>query len=218
MGKMSFDWIKDNLYVAAVCDILDELGYRNQAMHQRLRPLQQEHCTFIGRARTMRWMEVDYKANENYDVEILVMDSLKPGDVVIHSQDPGGTNAPWGELMSTAAKMRGAVGCVCDSQIRDCMRIMDLEFPVFYTGIRPLDSSGRGQVMAYDVPVRCGDVLVNPNDIIYADFDGIVVIPKEAEAKVFELAKDKAHRENMSRDELMQGLTLGEVFAKYGAL
>jgi len=216
--KVKFDWIKENLYVAAVCDILDELGYKHQAMHQRLRPLQQDNCTFIGRARTMRWMEVDYKTDDNYDIEIIAMDSLKPGDVMVHSQDLAGTNAPWGELMSTAAKMRGAVGCVCDSQIRDCMRIMDLQFPVFYTGIRPLDSSSRGQVMAYDVPVRCGDVLVNPGDIVYADFDGVVVIPKEAEDKVFELAKDKAERENKSRDELLKGLTLGEVFAKYGAL
>ena len=214
----SFEWIKENLYVAAVCDILDELGYRHQAMHQRLRPLQPECCVFIGRARTMRWMEVDYTAKGNYDIEILAMDSLKPGDVVVHSQDLAGTNAPWGELMSTAAKMRGAVGCICDSQIRDCLRIMDLNFPVFYAGIRPLDSSSRGQVMAYDVPVRCGDVLVNPGDIVYADFDGVVVIPKEAEEKVFTLAQDKAHRENLSRDELLKGYTLGEVFAKYGAL
>jgi regulator of RNase E activity RraA len=218
MKNTSFEWIKENLYVAAVCDILDELGYRQQAMHQRLRPLQPDHCVFIGRARTLRWMEVDYKAEGNYDIEILAMDSLKPGDVVVHSQDLAGTNAPWGELMSTAAKMRGAVGCVCDSQIRDCLRIMELNFPVFYTGIRPLDSSSRGQVMAYDTPVRCGDVLVNPGDIVYADFDGVVVIPKEAEEKVFILARDKAQRENMSRDELLKGRTLGEVFAKYGAL
>ena len=218
MENTSFKWIKRNLYVAAVCDILDELGYNHQAMHQRLRPLQSEHCVFIGRARTMRWMEVDYKVENNYDVEIQAMDSLKPGDVVVHSQDLAGTNAPWGELMSTAAKMRGAVGCICDSQIRDCMRIMALQFPVFYTGIRPLDSSGRGQVMAYNVPVRCGDVLVNPGDIVYADFDGVVVIPKEAEEKVFALAEEKANRENLSRNELLAGKTLSEVFAKYGAL
>ena len=63
-----FEFIKKNLYVAAVCDILDELGYRNQAMHQRVRPLlpDRENCGFIGRARTLRWMETDYVVNE-YD-------------------------------------------------------------------------------------------------------------------------------------------------------
>ena len=138
--------------------------------------------------------------------------------MAIHSTDSAGTNAPWGELMSTAAKMRGAVGCVCDSQIRDCMRIKELGFPVFYTGIRPLDSQGRGLVVDSDVPVRCGDVLVNPGDLVYADFDGVVVVPKEVEAKVFELAREKANKENISRKELLEGKTLAEVYAKYGAL
>ena len=67
------------------------------------------------------------------------MDSLKSGDVAVHSTDYGGTNAPWGELMSTIAKRNGVAGCVCDSQIRDCVKIMKMKFPVYYTGIRPLD-------------------------------------------------------------------------------
>ncbi|MCA1686079.1 MAG: RraA family protein, partial [Planctomycetia bacterium] len=53
-------WICANLRVPAVCDILDDLGYRRQAMHQRLRPLDAENCTFVGRARTFRWMDTDY--------------------------------------------------------------------------------------------------------------------------------------------------------------
>ncbi len=79
-----FDFIGKSLYVAAVCDILDELGYRNQAMHQRLRPLlpDPENCGFIGRARTFRWMETDYVIEDNpYGLEIEAMDSLKAGDV-----------------------------------------------------------------------------------------------------------------------------------------
>lgn len=217
--KELFSWIKENLYVPVVCDILDEMGYRNQAMHQRLRPLDENCCTFIGRARTLRWMETDYVVEENpYGFEIELMDSLREGDVVVHSTDNSGTNAPWGELMSTVAKLRGAVGCVCDSQIRDCMRIKAMKFPVFYAGIRPLDSKGRGIVMAYDVPVRSGDVLVNPGDIIFADFDGVVVIPQHIEQELFELARKKAEAENLSRKELLEGKTLREVYEKYGAL
>ena len=91
------------------------------------------------------------------------------GDVVVHSTDHAGTNAPWGELMSTVAQVRGAVGCVCDSQVRDISMIKAMRFPVFTAGIRPLDSLGRARVMAYDVPVRCGGVLVSPGDIVFAD-------------------------------------------------
>ena len=139
--------IKESMYVAAICDILDELGYRNQAMHHRLRPLlpDMRNCGFIGRARTFAWKEVHYVGEEDpYGLEIEAMDSLNEGDVVVHSTDINGTNAPWGELMSTMAKRKGVVGCICDSQVRDCIKIIDMNFPVYYTGIRPLDSKGRG--------------------------------------------------------------------------
>jgi 4-hydroxy-4-methyl-2-oxoglutarate aldolase len=219
--KELFDFIRKNLYVPAVCDILDELGYRNQAMHQRLRPLLPDirNCGFIGRARTFRWMETDYIEEKNpYGLEIEAMDSLKTGDVVVHSTDYGGTNAPWGELMSTISKLKGVTGCVCDSQIRDCVRIIEMGFSVYYTGIRPLDSKGRAIVKAYDVPVKCGEVLVNPGDIVYADFDGIVVVPKAAEQDVFVKANEKVNKENLSRNELKEGKSLRYVYDKYGAL
>jgi 4-hydroxy-4-methyl-2-oxoglutarate aldolase len=216
-----FDFIRKNLYVAAVCDILDELGFRNQAMHQRLRPLlpDPENCGFIGRARTFRWMETDYIVEENpYGLEIEAMDSLKNFDVVVHSTDYSGTNAPWGELMSTIAKRNGVAGCVVDSQIRDCVKIIKMGFPVYYSGIRPLDSKGRAIVQAYDVPVRCGEVLVTPGDIIYADFDGIVVVPKAIELDVFQKANEKVNKEDLSRNELLDGKSLREVYDKYKAL
>jgi regulator of RNase E activity RraA len=164
-------------------------------------------------------MEADYVIEEDpYGVEIDALDSLKPGDVVVHSTDFAGTNAPWGELMSTVAMRNGAVGCVCDSQIRDCNQIIDMGFPVYYTGIRPLDSKGRGIVMAYDVPVRCGGVLVRPGNLIFADFDGIVVIPNEVEEAVISQAKEKVHKENLSRRDLLDGKSLREVFTKHGVL
>jgi regulator of RNase E activity RraA len=215
-----FKFISSQLYVAAICDILDELGFRNQAMHQRLRPLlpDRDHCGFIGRARTFRWLETDYVPEDPYGKEIEAMDSLRQGDVVIHSTDYSGTNAPWGELMSTVAKRNGAAGCVCDSQIRDCRQIIEMNFPVYFTGIRPLDSKGRAMVIEYDIPVRCGEVVVHPGEIVVADFDGIVVIPGEAENVVFERAQMKVKRENLSRTELAQGKSLREVYAKYKAL
>ena len=221
LNQESLEHIKKNLYVAAVCDILDELGFRAQAMNQRLRPILPDirNCGFIGRARTFRWMEIDYTNEENpYGLEIEAMDSLSAGDVVVHSTDFGGTNAPWGELMSTLSMQKGVAGCVCDSQIRDCVKIIEIGFPVFYAGIRPLDSKGRAMVMAYDVPVQCGDVLVHPGDIVFADFDGIVVVPQSVENEVFDKAIDKMNRENLSRKELLDGKTLAEVYNKYKAL
>jgi len=216
-----FGFIREHLYVAAVCDILDGFGYREQAMHQRLRPLLPDihNCGFVGRARTVRWMEVDYIVDDDpYGLEIEVVDSLRPGDVIVHSTDASGSNAPWGELLSTVAQLNGSAGCICDSQIRDCVRIIEMGYPVYYAGIRPLDSMGRGRVMAYDVPIRCGDVLVRPGELVFADYDGIVVIPREVEKQVLEQARDKAGKESLTRQALLEGKTLREVYDTYGVL
>lgn len=213
------EWVLRELYVPVVCDALDGLGYRDQAMHHRLRPLDERNCRFAGRARTVRWMDTDYVVEDDpYGLEIELIDDLKPGDVVVHSTDYAGRNAPWGELMSTAAKVRGAHGTVCDSQIRDCLRIREMGYPVFYAGIRPLDSMGRGRVMAYDVPVRSGEVLVNPGELVFADFDGLVVIPRAIEDASLAAAYEKATSENRSRRELLEGRRLREVYDRYGVL
>jgi 4-hydroxy-4-methyl-2-oxoglutarate aldolase len=208
-------------YAAAISDALDSLGYRNQVMHSRLRPLLQDDPApgFIGRARTVQWMVMNYVVEEDpYGLEIELVDSLKNGDVLVHSTDYSGTNTPWGELMSTAAVLRGAVGCICDSNIRDCTRIREMGFPVYYSGIRALDSKGRGRVQAYDVPITCGEVLVHPEDIIFADFDGIVVIPSSIVGKVFELATLKSAKEKEVREELKRGKSLREVYETHKIL
>jgi regulator of RNase E activity RraA len=190
-------------------------------MHQRMRPLLMDinNCGFVGRARTLYWVETQsIPEDDPYGLEIEAMDSMKAGDVVVHSTDYNGTNAPWGELMSTISKNKGVAGCVCDSQVRDCVKIIEMKFPVFCAGIRPLDSKGRGLVTDYDIPVQCGGVTVHPGDVIFADFDGVVVVPKGVESEIFHRAKDKVENENHSRRELQNGRSLREVYNKYKSL
>jgi regulator of RNase E activity RraA len=216
-----FAFIREHLYVAAVSDMLDSLGRRHQVMHRRLRPLlpDMRSCGFVGRARTVRWVEIDHVVERDpYGLEIAVVDSLQPGDVVVHSTDYAGTNAPWGELMSTVAKRNGAAGCICDSQVRDCVRIVEMGFPVYYAGIQALDSMGRGRVIGYDDPVRCGEVLVRSGDLVFADFDGIVVIPPDIEDEVMRLAEDRVGKESLTRADLLRGDSLQTVFERYGVL
>lgn len=77
-----FQFLKRNVYVAVICDALDTLGYRNQAMHSRLRPLLPDihACGFAGRARTLQWQLTDLINEEDpYGLELEAMDSLKPG-------------------------------------------------------------------------------------------------------------------------------------------
>jgi regulator of RNase E activity RraA len=72
--------------------------------------------------------------------------------------------------------------------------------------------------MGIDLPVRCGDVLVHPGDLIFADYDGIVVIPKAQVQQVLKLAQEKMEKENHTRNDLLAGRTLREVYNQYGVL
>jgi 4-hydroxy-4-methyl-2-oxoglutarate aldolase len=210
-------FVEQNLYTAVVSDALDELGVRHQAMREYLRPVH-ARCKFAGWARTISCSDIYHIPADPYGIEIEAVDSLLPGEVAVVGTGKSTRNAPWGELLSTAARARGARGAVVDGLVRDVRKIEELDFPVFASGIKPVDSMGRGIVTAYNVPVECGEVMVHPGDFVFADFDGVVITPKAIVSEVMDLAADKVRRENNSRVELMKGAYLRDVFAKYHVL
>jgi regulator of RNase E activity RraA len=163
-------------------------------------------------------MDVHYIPEEPYALEIEAVDSILLGEVVVVGTGASVRNAPWGELLSTAAMARGARGAVIDGLIRDVKKILQLGFPVFASGMKPVDSRGRGLVVDYNVPVECGGITVAPGDLIVADFDGVVAVPSPVVHDVVRLATDKVSRENSSRAELMNGKYLRDVFDKFGVL
>lgn len=208
---------EQNLYTAVVSDSLDQLGVREQAMREYLRPVH-KGCVFAGWARTITCSDIYHIPEDPYEVEIAAVDSLLPGEVAVVGTQQSVRNAPWGELLSTAAKARGARGAVIDGLVRDITKIEAIGFPVFAAGIKPVDSMGRGVVTAYNVPVICGGVLVHPGDFVFGDADGVIVIPGTMVPEVLAMAADKVTRENHSRRELEGGAYLRDVFAKYGVL
>lgn len=212
-----FAMMKSQLYSAVLCDALDQVGFREQAMRADLRPIYPE-AVVVGRALTMQSVDVyEHEANA-YEHEIAAVDSLKPGDVMVASTQQSTRTCLWGELLSTAAVARGATGAIIDGYTRDVGLIQKMGFPVFSTGMYPVDSAGRGMVIDYNIPIDCGGVIVHPGDIIFGDFDGVIVIPKAATREVIERAVQKVEGENVTRQELRDGATLREVFDKYGVL
>lgn len=209
--------VQEKLYTAVVSDAMDQVGIRTQAMREYLRPVY-PCAPFCGWARTIACSDVYHVPPEPYAMEIEAIDSILPCEVVVVSTQQSKRNAPWGELLSTAAKARGARGAVIDGLVRDVRRIQALDFPVIATGIKPVDSMGRGIVTGYNVPVECGEVLVKPGDLVFADLDGIVVVPAAAVNEVVDIALNKATREDSSRAELSRGAYLRDVFKKYGVL
>jgi 4-hydroxy-4-methyl-2-oxoglutarate aldolase len=208
------------LNAAVLSDTLDSLGLMQQAMKPFMRPLD-DTLQLVGRARTGLYMPVvAQREGENpYEVEIALVDDLKPGDVVVLAcNGPTDRIAPWGELLSTASVARGATGCVTDGLVRDVKQIREMRFPVFCGGIGPLDTKGRARMVERDVPVECAGVSVRPGDLVFGDVDGLIAIPREVEQEVVQRALDKISGENQSRDALRRGEKLADVFRRLGIL
>jgi regulator of RNase E activity RraA len=211
--------IRKRLYTAVLSDVLDELGYRDQALPPAIRPLD-DTLVLAGFARTGVYREV-YRVvpDQNpYELEIALIDDLKPDEVAVFGCGGSSRIAPWGELLTTASRARGAAGCITDGFVRDIRQIRALKFPVFHAGIAPLDSKGRGIVAEIDVPIRCAGVAVAPGDLIVGDADGVIVVPQAVEAEAVRRAFEKVSSEDRTRDELAAGAKLADVFAKYRVL
>ncbi len=215
----NLDRVRSRLSSAILSDALDASGYPNQAMHPGIRPLD-DRRVLCGRARTGLYRPTDgVPAGKNpYELEIRLVDALKPGEVAVLATGESRRIGPWGELLSTAASVRGAAGCVTDGLTRDVARIREMGFPVFSGGIGPLDSRGRGEIGEIDIPVEVGGVRVCPGDLVFGDVDGVVVVPISVEDVVLAHAFAKIEGENTTRSELLRGASLAEVFSRHGIL
>jgi len=131
---------------AMVSDSLDTFGIRNNVMDSSVKPLLIE-MRAVGLASTIEFVpDGEFDANDPYGTAIDYLDSLLPGDIAVVATGPSTRSAYWGELFSTAAKSRGAVGVVCDGPLRDTNLILEVDFPAFGASSRPIDYKGRMRV------------------------------------------------------------------------
>lgn len=219
MADDDYAELKEKLFTAVLSDCLDHCGLTKQALPSFVRPLD-ESSVMVGRARTAAFMEVYHVEPDSnpYELEIALIDSLKPGEIPVFACSNRARIAPWGELLSTASKVRGAAGALMDGCVRDIKAIKAMNFPVFHGGIAPLDSKGRGKIMAIDIPIECGGVPVASGDLVFGDADGVVVIPRAFEDEILRLAFEKISGERNTLRDLQQGDALATVFARYGIL
>jgi regulator of RNase E activity RraA len=214
------DELRRLLYTPVLSDVLDSLGLMRQAVRPFIRPLD-ETLVLFGRVRTGRYATTDSapSGHNPYVLEMDLIDDLKPGEVpVLACGGPTDWIAPWGELLSTAARARGAAGCVTDGLVRDVARIRAMRLPVFHGGIGPLDTKGRAEMVEKDSPIDMAGVRVAAGDWVMGDVDGVVFIPAGQADAVFRAALDKIAAEDTTRAELEAGDSLRAVYARHGVL
>ena len=214
---IDFKQIEENLNSSIVSDVLDGMGVRGQAMGTEIRPIHDD-MVLIGYAATMLMADqYDYE-KDTFSLQFQAIDAIKEGEVMMVAANGTERAALWGELLSTAAKYRGARGVIIDGVARDIKLIREMGFPVFALGVNPLSSKGRVIAVDHACPVEICGVLVQPGDLVVADLDGVVIVPKDLIDEVIEKALDVATRESRTRDELREGSGLYAVYKKYGTI
>jgi 4-hydroxy-4-methyl-2-oxoglutarate aldolase len=209
--------MRSALYSAVVSDALDSLGYRHQSPRLSLPPMTSGRL-LVGRCKTTLWVDMAHSDPRPYELELQAVDGCQPDDVLIAAAGGSMRSGIWGELLTTAARNTGCVGAIVDGAIRDVGKIRELDFPVFARGVCVYDSLHRQRVVDVDVTVELDGVTLAPGELVFADEDGIVVVPQAVEAETIRRAWDKVHAENQVRDAIRGGLKAQAAFAKYGVL
>jgi 4-hydroxy-4-methyl-2-oxoglutarate aldolase len=151
------------------------------------------------------------------DMLLKYVDATPPDSVCVVANDEDVQSAMWGGLMSVAAQQRGARGAVVDGGVRDLAQIDDARFAVFARYRSPLDIRTRGEIVAFGEPVSLRGVSVDPGDLVFADANGVVVIPTHAVPDVLALCEERAAKEATTIAELRAGAGAAEVYGRYEA-
>jgi regulator of RNase E activity RraA len=216
-SEITIEMMRQALTSAVVCDALDATGFPHQSPRVPLRPLTAD-CVLVGRCKTTLWANMAHPDPRPYELELKAVDGCRPDDVIIAAAGGSMRSGVWGELLSTAARNTGCAGVIVDGAVRDVRQMREMGFPVFARGTCPYDSKDRQRVIDLDVPVEIDGVRFAPGDLVFADEDGVVVVPRAVEEDVIRRAWEKVHAENRVRDAIRDGMKAAEAFEKFGVL
>jgi 4-hydroxy-4-methyl-2-oxoglutarate aldolase len=203
--------------VASVADAVDKVCGKRGYMHSSIKPRINDKRV-VGPAATVLEAATDEFLPPQHALDLI--DEAPKGSVICISIAGGDSEvAVWGGLMTAGAFANGHAGAILDGGVRDIPEIRrDYDFPVFARSVSPGTTLGRYKTVASQVPVDIGGVIVHPGDLIVADIDGVVVVPKDKAAEVLAMARDIDDRELEQAKLIVAEKSLRKGLAKYGRI
>lgn len=206
----------EQLHSSLVSDCIEELGLGVRCCEPGFAPFHADQLrVVVGPAHTAQI----HKTSKRVEIDKLLamVEATAPSSVVVVACDQDINGAMWGGLMSAGVQRRGAVGAIADGGVRDLHQILPLDFPVWARYRSPADIRGRGEVVGFGEPVLLRGVLVHPGELVFADANGVVIVPGGAELDVLQLCEDRLGREEQTEAQLLSGASASEVYERFGA-
>lgn len=198
---------------ASVADAVDQIVGKRGYMDYTIKPRINEKKV-VGPAVTIQEGPTDEVLPPQHALDAI--DESPEGSVIVIGVNGEPNVAIWGGIMTAGAVANGLAGAILDGGVRDIMEIRrDYDFSVFARSISPGTTLGRFKTLSSNEPVECGGILVNPGDLIVADLDGVVVVPKEHVTAVLERATEIEMREAKQAKLIRETKSLRQGLAKY---
>ncbi|MBB5338814.1 RraA family protein [Tunturiibacter gelidoferens] len=201
---------------ASVSDAIEQLLHEKRYMSHRMQAV--FPTKFAGAALTVKLTK-----QENHDPAALTgmlqaIDSGSAGSVYVMQVEDGADIAGMGGLMGTAMFARGFAGAVVDGGVRDLPQLKRIGFPVYSTGPVPSTSVSHYRFGGVNVPILCDGVAVAANDIVVADQDGVVVVPREHAADILVLAQKLDNSEHSMYPFIEKFHSITEAVRQFGRI
>ncbi len=201
---------------ASVADAVDSIAGKTGFLPESIKPRINDK-KIVGPAVTVLEGPTDESLPPQHALDAI--DEAEAGSVIVISTNGTTDVAVWGGLMTAGAVANKHEGAVLDGGVRDLVEIKrDYDFPVYSRCVNPGTTVGRVKTLASNIEVDMGGVIVHPGDIIVADVDGVVVVPRQHAQAILEMAREIDAREAEQARLIIESGSLREGLAKYGRI
>lgn len=205
----------EKCYTGVVHDVMRKMGFKDFTLPPRLRPIMPER-TLAGPAFTiMGKVDPTADAHETLLAWTGLLSKCPPGHIWVN-QPNDGTVAHMGELSAETLHDKGVRGAVADGMIRDVDFLLDIGFQTWCSGYTPRDIVGWWLPAAINVPIRIGEVDIEPGDYMIGDRDGLIRVPQRIVEEVVEKSEIDISTESEIRKAIKSGVDPQEAYLKYG--
>ena len=204
----------EQLYTGAVNDVLREFCLLDQALPGHILPLR-EYQTVAGLAFTVK-SAPNVKISGEMEYRTTMLDELHEDAFVVWDTSKDEKATLWGGVMTATAKGLNVKAACIDGGIRDTHQILEKDFPVFYKYRISNGSLGRCLITHYQIPIKIGDTVVRPGDVVLGDIDGVLVVPRDIACDVLLRAEEIKANEKTIFGWVAEGQTIQEIAGKGG--